>query len=77
MPMLRILETLKQIALAKSEIINNTKDNGFIVLNADDNFFSLHKKLAIKKNLNIISFGIKNKNSNIKLLDIKKGSQQI
>jgi murE/murF fusion protein len=63
---------LKQIALAKSEIINNTKDNGFIVLNADDNFFSLHKKLAIKKNLNIISFGIKNKNSNIKLLDIKK-----
>ena len=29
---------LKQIALAKSEIINNTKDNGFIVLNADDNF---------------------------------------
>jgi murE/murF fusion protein len=63
---------IKQIALAKSEIINNTKDNGFIVLNADDNFFSFHKKLAITKNLNIISFGIKNKNSNIKLLDIKK-----
>jgi murE/murF fusion protein len=63
---------IKQIALAKSEIINNTKDNGFIVLNADDNFFSFHKKLAIKKNLNILSFGIKNKNSNIKLLDIKK-----
>jgi murE/murF fusion protein len=41
-------------------------------LNADDNFFSLHKKLAIKKNLNIISFSIKNKYSNIKLLDIKK-----
>jgi murE/murF fusion protein len=63
---------IKQIALAKSEMINNTKDNGFIVLNADDNFFSFHKKLAIKKNLNILSFGIKNKNSNIKLLDIKK-----
>ncbi|MDB3886439.1 UDP-N-acetylmuramoyl-tripeptide--D-alanyl-D-alanine ligase [Candidatus Pelagibacter sp.] len=65
-------KNIKQIALAKSEIINNTKDNGFIVLNADDNFFSFHKKLAIKKNLNVLSFGIKNKNSNIKLLNIKK-----
>ena len=45
-------------------------------MNADDNFFSLHKKLAIKKNLNIISFGIKNKNSNIKLLDIKKAANK-
>jgi murE/murF fusion protein len=69
-------KNIKQIALAKSEIISNTKDNGFIVLNADDNFFSLHKKLAIKKNLNIISFGIKNKNSNIKLLDIKKATNK-
>ena len=33
-------KNLKQIALAKSEIIHNTKDNGFIVLNADDNFFT-------------------------------------
>jgi len=63
---------LKQIALAKSEIINNTKDNGFIVLNADDNFFALHKKIANKKNLKILSFGIDNKNSNIKLMNIKK-----
>jgi len=63
---------LKQIALAKSEIINNTKDNGFIVLNADDSFFALHKKIANKKNLKILSFGIKNKNSNIKLINIKK-----
>ena len=63
---------IKQIALAKSEIIKNTKDNGFIILNADDNFFWLHKKLAIKKNLKILSFGIKNNDSNIKLLNIKK-----
>ena len=63
---------LKQIALAKSEIINNTKDNGFIVLNADDNFFTLHKKIATKKNLKILSFGIKNKNSNVKLTSIQK-----
>jgi len=63
---------LKQIALAKSEMINNTKDNGFIVLNADDNFFTLHKKIATKKNLKILSFGIKNKNSNVKLTSIQK-----
>jgi len=65
-------KNLKQIALAKSEIINNTKDNGFIVLNADDDFFTLHKKIADKKNLKILSFGIKKKNSNIKLISIKK-----
>ena len=65
-------KSLKQIALAKSEIIDNTKDNGIVVLNADDNFFSLHKKIASKKNLKILSFGIKNKNSNVKLVSIKK-----
>ena len=65
-------KNLKQIALAKSEIINNTKDNGFIILNADDNFFNFHKKIAIKKNLKILSFGIKNKESNAKLISINK-----
>ena len=65
-------KNLKQIALAKSEIISNTKDNGFIVLNADDKFFTLHKKIAAKKNLKILSFGIKNKKSNVKLISIKK-----
>jgi MurE/MurF fusion protein len=65
-------KNLKQIALAKSEIINNTKDNGTIILNADDNFFTLHKNLAIKKNLKILSFGIKNKKSDVKLISVKK-----
>ena len=65
-------KNLKQIALAKSEIINNTKDSGFIILNADDNFFALHKKIAIKKNLKILSFSINSKNSNIKLISVKK-----
>ena len=65
-------KNLKQIALAKSEIIHNTKDNGFIVLNADDNFFTFHKKIATKKNLKVLSFGIKSKNSNIKFINIKK-----
>ncbi len=69
-------KNLKQIALAKSEIINNTKANGFIILNADDNFFTLHKKIANKKNLKILSFGIDSKNSNIKLIYIKKVSNK-
>ena len=42
-------KNIKQIALAKSEIINNTKSNGHIVLNADDNFYNFIKKLALKK----------------------------
>ena len=65
-------KNIKQIALAKSEIINNTKINGFIVLNADDNFYTLHKKMANKRKLNILSFGIDNQNANIKLIRIKK-----
>jgi murE/murF fusion protein len=65
-------KNLKQIALAKSEIINNTKNNGFIVLNADDDFFNFHIKIAIKKNIKILSFGINNKNSNVKLIKIIK-----
>ena len=36
-------KNIKQIALAKSEIINNTKSNGFVVLNADDNFLNFIK----------------------------------
>ena len=65
-------KNIKQIALAKSEIINNTKINGFIILNADDNFYTLHKKMANKRKLNILSFGIDNQNANIKLIGIKK-----
>ena len=65
-------KNINQIALAKSEIIDNTKINGHVVLNADDNFFKLHKKIALKKNLGVISFGIKNLKSDVKFLNIKK-----
>ncbi len=67
-------KNIKQIAIAKSEIIQNTKQGGFVVLNADDRFFNLHKRIAIRNNLRFISFGIKNKNSNVKFLDIKNKS---
>ena len=65
-------KSIKHIALAKAEIIKNTRSNGFVVLNADDSFFKLHQKMSIKNNLKMISFGIKNYNSDIKLLKIKK-----
>ena len=67
----KYFKDIKQIALAKSEIINNIRPNGFIVLNADDNFFKLHQKIAYKKDLKVISFGIKNQKANIKLIDVK------
>ena len=63
-------KNIKNIALAKSEIIHNTQSNGYIVLNADDSFFKFHKKIALKKNLKIISFGIKDQKSNITLQNI-------
>ncbi|WP_440675995.1 UDP-N-acetylmuramoyl-L-alanyl-D-glutamate--2,6-diaminopimelate ligase [Candidatus Pelagibacter sp. HIMB1593] len=64
-------KNIKQIALAKSEIINNIKSNGSIILNADDKFFKLHKQISQKKNLKLISFGIKSNRADIKLIDIK------
>ncbi len=65
-------KSIKHIAVAKSEIIQNTKTNGYVVLNADDKFFKLHKKIALKNNLRLLSFGIKNQKSDIKLSKIKK-----
>ena len=63
---------INQIALAKSEIIHNTKPKGQVVLNADDNFFKLHKKLALKNNLKVISFGVKSQKSDVKFVNIKR-----
>ena len=65
-------KNIKQIALAKAEIIKNILPNGFVVLNADDSFFKLHKKIAQNHNINVISFGIKTKKANVKLFNIKK-----
>ncbi len=64
-------KNIKQIALAKSEIINNIKPNGYIVLNADDSFFQLHKKIATENNIKVVSFGIKSQKSDIKLINVK------
>ena len=64
-------KNINQIALAKSEIINNIQSNGFVVLNADDSFFQLHKKIAKEKKIKVISFGIKSQKADIKLINIK------
>ena len=71
----RNFKSLKNIALAKSEIIQNTKSNGYVVLNADDKFYKLHKKIVLKNNLRLLSFGIKNQKSDIKLFNIKKNGE--
>ena len=69
-------ENVKQIADAKAEIMNNIKTGGSIVLNSDDDFYSYHKNLALKKKLKVISFGIKNKSSKIKLIKVKKADNK-
>jgi MurE/MurF fusion protein len=65
-------KNIRQIALAKSEIIKNIKDGGGLVLNADDQFYNLHKKIARKRKLKIYSFSIKKKNCDVYLNFIKK-----
>ncbi len=65
-------KNIKQIALAKSEIIKNIKEGGNLILNADDAFHDLHKKIASRNNIKVCSFSLKNKNSQIYLESIKK-----
>ncbi len=64
---------INEIALAKSEIINNIKDNGKLVLNADDKFFNFHRNIGLKKNLKISTFScFKKKGADVYLNNIKK-----
>jgi len=65
-------KNIKEIASTKSEIIQNIKKNGYLVLNADDFFYNFHKKIGLKRKLNILSFSIKDKSSNVYLNSIKK-----
>ena len=65
-------KNISEIANAKSEIINNVKKNGSIVLNADDNFFNKHKKIALYNKLKIYSFSLNKKNANVYIKKIIK-----
>ena len=61
--------TLKDIAKAKSEIINNISKGGNLILNKDDKFFSFLFDIARKNKINILSFSSK-KRADIFLLSI-------
>ena len=63
--------TLKDIAKAKAEIINNILENGNIILNKDDKFFNFLSNKAKKRRINVISFSSKKK-ADIFLLGIKR-----
>jgi murE/murF fusion protein len=65
-------ENINQIALAKSEIIKNIKEDGFLILNKDDKFYNFHKKIGLKRNLKILSFSLKNKSATTNLDSILK-----
>ena len=57
-------KNIKGIAKAKSEIINNIRNDGTVILNRDDAFYSYLAKKAKSKNIKIISFG-KSKKSDV------------
>ena len=65
-------KNISEIALAKSEIIKNIKDTGYLILNKDDKFYNFHKKIGLKKNLKILSFSLKNKSATTSLDSIVK-----
>jgi len=65
-------KNIHQIALAKSEIIKNIKDDGYLILNKDDEFYNFHKKIGLKRNLKILSFSLKNKSATTNLDSISK-----
>jgi len=67
---LKNFNSIKDIAKAKSEIINNITKGGDIVLNKDNNFFNFLSKKAKKNGINVTSFGFKKK-SDIFLINIK------
>ncbi len=63
-------KNVKEIAKAKSEILNNIQKNGKVFLNRDDKFFSFLNKKAKLKNIKVITFG-KSKKSDIHLVKTK------
>jgi murE/murF fusion protein len=62
--------TLKDIAKAKSEIIDNISKDGNVILNRDDKCFRFLSNKAKKRGIRVISFSSKQK-ANISLLESK------
>jgi len=63
---------INQIALAKSEIIKNIREDGYLILNKDDKFYNFHKKIGLKRNLKILSFSLKKKSATTNLISVLK-----
>ncbi len=74
-------KNIKGIAEAKSEIINNIKKNGFLIINRDNRFYKFLLRKAKKNKIKTISFGISKlsdiypvkiiNKKNIKTIDLK------
>ena len=69
-------KNIEGIAKAKSEIIDNIKKNGTIILNRDDKFFNYLFKKAKFKKLKIVSYG-KNIKSDVHPIKILKNKDFI
>ena len=68
---LQNFKSIKGIAEAKSEIIENIEDDHTIILNRDDKFFNFLLKKAKLFKLKVVTFG-KHKSSDICLRSISK-----
>jgi MurE/MurF fusion protein len=51
-------DNINGIAKAKSEIIESIQDDGFLIINKDDKFFNYFSKIAKKRKIKVLSFGI-------------------
>jgi len=49
---------LNGVAKAKSEIIENINKDGFLILNKDDKYFKFLSKIAKKRKIKVLSFGM-------------------
>ena len=68
-------KSLKDIAKAKGEIINNISTSGNIILNKEDKFFNYFSKKAKKKGVKVISFSAL-RNADVFLLSKKRIKKQ-
>ena len=56
-------DNLNGVAKAKSEVIENINKGGYLILNRDDKYFNYLSRLAIKRKINVLSFGKSNKSN--------------
>ena len=68
---LKNFNSIKKIAEAKCEIINNINPQGTLIVNRDDKFFNYIIKRAKKNSIRFKSFGLK-KNADLYLKNIKR-----